>query len=200
MLLNAVRVFSLCIICALFHCTVASAPSGHCPGVSGRSRRSPRYFQAIDRDQHHRYAAGQRDRGHGGHAEALPRCRVCARRRETARPRPSQAEPGRANSRRASHRRSPSSFIATWTWCKRCAPTGNRSVSIRGEGRLFLRPRHAGHEGPTPPWSPTFVRFKQEGYKPERDLILALTADEEGGKFNGAEWLVKNHRDLVDAA
>jgi len=46
----------------------------------------------------------------------------------------------------------------------------------------------------------TFLRLHKEGYKPKRDLILALTADEEGGKFNGAEWLVQNHRDLVDAA
>ena len=46
----------------------------------------------------------------------------------------------------------------------------------------------------------TFLRLRREGYKPERDLILALTADEEGGKFNGASWLVKEHRDLVDAA
>ena len=46
----------------------------------------------------------------------------------------------------------------------------------------------------------TFLRLHREGYKPRRDLILALTADEEGGKFNGADWLVKNHRDLVDAA
>ncbi len=46
----------------------------------------------------------------------------------------------------------------------------------------------------------TFLRFHREGYKPKRDLILALTADEEGGKSNGADWLVKNHRDLVDAA
>jgi acetylornithine deacetylase/succinyl-diaminopimelate desuccinylase-like protein len=46
----------------------------------------------------------------------------------------------------------------------------------------------------------TFLRLHREGYKPKRDLILALTADEEGGKFNGAEWLVRNHRDLVDAA
>src|ERR1700761_8184829 len=45
-----------------------------------------------------------------------------------------------------------------------------------------------------------FLRLHREGYKPRRDLILALTADEEGGKFNGADWLVKNHRDLVDAA
>lgn len=46
----------------------------------------------------------------------------------------------------------------------------------------------------------TFLRLHREGYKPRRDLILALTADEEGGKFNGAQWLVTQHRDLVDAA
>ena len=46
----------------------------------------------------------------------------------------------------------------------------------------------------------TFLRLRREGYKPKRDLILALTADEEGGKFNGASWLVNQHRDLVDAA
>jgi acetylornithine deacetylase/succinyl-diaminopimelate desuccinylase-like protein len=43
------------------------------------------------------------------------------------------------------------------------------------------------------------IRMKQEGFKPDRDIILALTADEEGGAFNGVNWLVKNHRDLVDA-
>src|ERR1700693_6089842 len=46
----------------------------------------------------------------------------------------------------------------------------------------------------------TFIRFNQERYRPDRDLILALTADEEGGKSNGVDWLLKNHRDLVDAA
>jgi acetylornithine deacetylase/succinyl-diaminopimelate desuccinylase-like protein len=46
----------------------------------------------------------------------------------------------------------------------------------------------------------TFLRLHKEGYKPRRDLILALTADEEGGKFNGAQWLVQQHRELVDAA
>jgi acetylornithine deacetylase/succinyl-diaminopimelate desuccinylase-like protein len=45
----------------------------------------------------------------------------------------------------------------------------------------------------------TFIRLWREGYKPDRDIILALTADEEGGKFNGVDWLLKNHRDLVDA-
>jgi len=43
------------------------------------------------------------------------------------------------------------------------------------------------------------IRLKQEGFTPDRDLILALTADEEGGSFNGVDWLVKNHRDLIDA-
>ena len=43
------------------------------------------------------------------------------------------------------------------------------------------------------------IRLKEEGFKPDRDLILALTADEEGGDFNGVEWLVKNHQDLIDA-
>jgi acetylornithine deacetylase/succinyl-diaminopimelate desuccinylase-like protein len=43
------------------------------------------------------------------------------------------------------------------------------------------------------------VRLKQEGFTPERDLILALTADEEGGTFNGVDWLLKNHRPLIDA-
>ena len=43
------------------------------------------------------------------------------------------------------------------------------------------------------------IRLKQEGFKPDRDIILALTADEEGGRSNGVEWLIKNHRDLIDA-
>jgi acetylornithine deacetylase/succinyl-diaminopimelate desuccinylase-like protein len=43
------------------------------------------------------------------------------------------------------------------------------------------------------------IRLKEEGFKPDRDIILALTADEEGGDFNGANWLVTNHRNLVDA-
>jgi acetylornithine deacetylase/succinyl-diaminopimelate desuccinylase-like protein len=46
----------------------------------------------------------------------------------------------------------------------------------------------------------TFIRLKKSGFKPDRDLILALTADEEGGKSNGVDWLLKNHRDLINAA
>jgi acetylornithine deacetylase/succinyl-diaminopimelate desuccinylase-like protein len=45
----------------------------------------------------------------------------------------------------------------------------------------------------------TFLRLKHDGKRPNRDLILALTADEEGGTSNGVDWLLKNRRDLVDA-
>lgn len=43
-----------------------------------------------------------------------------------------------------------------------------------------------------------FIRWKQEGWVPERDLVLALTADEETGNANGVEWLVRNHREMID--
>jgi acetylornithine deacetylase/succinyl-diaminopimelate desuccinylase-like protein len=48
-------------------------------------------------------------------------------------------------------------------------------------------------------WIATLIRLKQEGAVPNRDLIVALTADEEGGTANGVDWLLKNHRDLIDA-
>ena len=49
-------------------------------------------------------------------------------------------------------------------------------------------------------WPANLVRMKREGYVPDRDLVLALTADEEGGEHNGARWLTEQRRDLVDAA
>jgi acetylornithine deacetylase/succinyl-diaminopimelate desuccinylase-like protein len=49
-------------------------------------------------------------------------------------------------------------------------------------------------------WIANLIRYRREGWKPERDLIVALTADEEGGgPYNGVEWLLKNHRNLIDA-
>ncbi|NUO65737.1 MAG: M20/M25/M40 family metallo-hydrolase [Gemmatimonadaceae bacterium] len=45
------------------------------------------------------------------------------------------------------------------------------------------------------------LRMKQEGIVPNRTLVLALTAGEEGGGgYDGMEWLAKEHRDLIDAA
>jgi acetylornithine deacetylase/succinyl-diaminopimelate desuccinylase-like protein len=49
-------------------------------------------------------------------------------------------------------------------------------------------------------WVANIIRYKREGFKPDRDLIVALTADEEGGgPANGVDWLIKNHRELIDA-
>jgi acetylornithine deacetylase/succinyl-diaminopimelate desuccinylase-like protein len=44
------------------------------------------------------------------------------------------------------------------------------------------------------------LQWKQEGWKPNRDIILALTADEESGDANGPQWLVETHRADIDAA
>jgi acetylornithine deacetylase/succinyl-diaminopimelate desuccinylase-like protein len=43
------------------------------------------------------------------------------------------------------------------------------------------------------------IRYRQEGYRPERDIIVALTADEETSGRLGIVWLLEKHRDLVDA-
>jgi len=49
-------------------------------------------------------------------------------------------------------------------------------------------------------WVANLILMKQEGFKPDRDLIVALTADEEGGgPYNGVDWLLKNHRELIEA-
>jgi len=50
-------------------------------------------------------------------------------------------------------------------------------------------------------WVDSMVRFKKEGYRPRRTLKMALTCGEEtNGAFNGAQYLAKNKRQLIDAA
>ncbi len=44
------------------------------------------------------------------------------------------------------------------------------------------------------------IWMKTRGYEPDRDIIVALTADEEGGPENGVRFLLEHHPDLVDAA
>ena len=49
-------------------------------------------------------------------------------------------------------------------------------------------------------WIANLIRYKREGFKPDRDIIVALTADEEGGgPYNGVEWLLKNKRESIEA-
>jgi acetylornithine deacetylase/succinyl-diaminopimelate desuccinylase-like protein len=45
----------------------------------------------------------------------------------------------------------------------------------------------------------TLIRMKREGYVPDREIRVVLTADEEGGKSNGVDWLIKNHPELMQA-
>ena len=45
----------------------------------------------------------------------------------------------------------------------------------------------------------SLILLKRANYVPKRDLIVALTADEEVGANNGVDWLLKNRKDLVDA-
>jgi acetylornithine deacetylase/succinyl-diaminopimelate desuccinylase-like protein len=50
-------------------------------------------------------------------------------------------------------------------------------------------------------WADTLIRFKQEGFKPRRDVKMALTCGEEtASAFNGANFLATHERALIDAA
>ncbi len=49
-------------------------------------------------------------------------------------------------------------------------------------------------------WTDLLIRLRQEGYKPKRDIKMALTCGEETeGAFNGAHWLSTEHKDWIDA-
>ncbi|HEY8003881.1 MAG TPA: M20/M25/M40 family metallo-hydrolase [Phenylobacterium sp.] len=50
-------------------------------------------------------------------------------------------------------------------------------------------------------WVDTLSRYRKEGYRPRHTIKMALTCGEEtSGALNGAEWLSKNRRELIDAA
>lgn len=49
-------------------------------------------------------------------------------------------------------------------------------------------------------WMAALLRMKQEGIVPPGDIILALTAGEEGGGgYNGIQWLLAHDRSAIDA-
>jgi acetylornithine deacetylase/succinyl-diaminopimelate desuccinylase-like protein len=49
-------------------------------------------------------------------------------------------------------------------------------------------------------WIDTLIRYRTENYRPKRTIKVALTCGEEtAGAFNGADWLTRNRRDLIDA-
>jgi acetylornithine deacetylase/succinyl-diaminopimelate desuccinylase-like protein len=66
------------------------------------------------------------------------------------------------------------------------------------EGFFYGRGTSDNKDGATA-MSTALLRLRQENFKPNRDLILALTAGEEGGPdYNGVDWLLREHGDLVN--
>ncbi|HYX73816.1 MAG TPA: M20/M25/M40 family metallo-hydrolase [Steroidobacteraceae bacterium] len=63
---------------------------------------------------------------------------------------------------------------------------------LYGRGTLDMK-------GPDAIMLAALIRLKQEGFRPARDITVALTADEEGGGANGVEWLLQHHRELIGA-
>lgn len=46
----------------------------------------------------------------------------------------------------------------------------------------------------------SMIHFKKDGYTPKRTIKMALTCGEETPEtFNGVDYLIRNHRDLIDA-
>jgi len=70
---------------------------------------------------------------------------------------------------------------------------------FREEGGYFYGRGTTDMKGDDATLVAAFLRLKREGFRPSRDLILALTSDEENGNSNGVMWLLKNHRALIDA-
>ena len=103
-------------------------------------------------------------------------------------------DPRKSNlvARYARHRRA-----ASRSCCSRTSTSSRRSArtgrSIRSCSSRRTATSTAAARATTRRWRRSLVanliRLKQEGFMPDRDLILALTADEEGGNFNGVDWL-----------
>lgn len=73
--------------------------------------------------------------------------------------------------------------------------------TLHEEGGYFLGRGTSDDKAMAAAFVANLLRMRREGIVPDRDLLLALTADEEGGAPpNGVEWLIANHRSLIDAA
>ncbi len=70
---------------------------------------------------------------------------------------------------------------------------------LNEENGFFLGRGTADDKSMASIFATNMLWMKQEGFVPDRDIIMALTADEEGGPQNGAHWLATEHKDLIDA-
>lgn len=71
---------------------------------------------------------------------------------------------------------------------------------LHEEGGYFLGRGTSDDKAMASMFVASLLQMKQEGTVPDRDLILALTTDEENGDANGVEWLIATHKPLIDAA
>ena len=157
----------------------------------------PRHLRRADRDQHHgglRRHPGRAGPGQAARRRGLPRRRRPARRAQAAQaePRGPPARPGQGGADplpRPPGRRGG-------------APGGlvDGAVPAHRARRLPLRARHLDIKDEAADLVANLIRLKSERYVPERDIIVALTDDEEGGDDNGAAWLLANRPELVRAA
>jgi acetylornithine deacetylase/succinyl-diaminopimelate desuccinylase-like protein len=69
------------------------------------------------------------------------------------------------------------------------------------EGGYFYARGASDDKAMAASFADAMVRYKAEGFKPRRDIKLALTCGEETpDTFNGVRWLLETHRDAMDAA
>jgi acetylornithine deacetylase/succinyl-diaminopimelate desuccinylase-like protein len=68
------------------------------------------------------------------------------------------------------------------------------------EGGYFYARGAADDKAQAAIWTDAMIRFKKEGFRPQRTIKLALTCGEESvTAFNGAEYLARNKADLISA-
>jgi acetylornithine deacetylase/succinyl-diaminopimelate desuccinylase-like protein len=72
--------------------------------------------------------------------------------------------------------------------------------TLAEEGGFFLGRGTSDDKAMASIFVANLLAYKQENWRPSRDIILALTADEESGDSNGPAWLLNTHRELIDAA
>jgi acetylornithine deacetylase/succinyl-diaminopimelate desuccinylase-like protein len=71
---------------------------------------------------------------------------------------------------------------------------------LHEENGFFLGRGTADDKSMAAAFAANMLTMKADHFAPDRDIILALTADEEGGEANGAKWLSTEHKELIDAA
>lgn len=69
------------------------------------------------------------------------------------------------------------------------------------EGGMFYARGASDDKAMAAAFVANMLRYKQEKLRPKRDLVLALTCDEEvvPSQFNGVDFLLREHRPLIDA-